>query len=228
MEYIQKLLAKDERRQMPHNSWLFFFVTLLIIGIFFRFTNLDNKPYWLDEVTNSIHSAGYSKQDFKEQVKSWKDKDLTIEDLHKYQYPNFETSSLDVISALANGEPQSPPIYYLLSRWWTQLFGASVTIQRSLSVFISILAFPSMYWLCLELFGSSLAAEIGLILIAVSPFHLVYAQEVRMYGAWTVTILLSSASLLRAMRLQRKIDWVIYGANLTLSLYTFPFGRFCC
>ena len=215
-------LAEGRHWQMLPKPWRFLIVTVLVIGIFFRFANLENKPYWWDEVTNSIHSAGYSKQDFSEQVETWKDKDLTIEDLHKYQYPTSETTSLDVITALADGEPQSPPVYYLLSRWWTQLFGSSVTVQRSLSACISLLAFPSMYWLCLELFGSSVAAWIGVMLIAISPFHLIFAQEVRMYGAWTVTILVSSASLLRAIRLQRKRDWGIYAASLTLSLYTFP------
>ena len=212
------------RWQMVPKSWRFLIITVLVIGILFRFANLDNKPYWWDEVTNSIHSAGYSKEDFGDQVRAWKDKDLTIEDLHQYQYPSGETSSLDVIRALADGEPQSPPIYYLLSRWWTQLFGSSVTVQRSLSAVISLLAFPSMYWLCLELFGSSLAAGIGVMLIAISPLHLIFAQEVRMYVLWTVTILVSSASLLRAMRLQRKRDWIIYATSLTLSLYTFPFS----
>ena len=209
---------------MPPKPWRFLIVTVLAISIFFRFANLDQKVYWFDEVINSIHSAGYSKQDFSEVIETWKDKDLTIEDLQKYQYPNSETSSLDVIRALAYEEPQSPPAYYLLSRWWTQLFGSSITVQRSLSAFISLLAFPSMYWLCLELFGSSLAAWIGVILIAISPFHLIFAQEVRIYVMWTVTILLSSASLLRAIRLQRKRDWGIYAVTLTLSLYTFPFS----
>ena len=209
---------------IPPKPWRFLIVSILIIGIFFRFANLERKVYWWDEVINSIHSAGYSIQDVSKQVETWKGKNITVEDLHKYQYPNSETSSLDVIRVLAKTEPQSPPIYYLLSRWWTQLFGNSIKVQRSLSAFISLLAFPSMYWLCLELFGSSLAAWIGVIIIAISPFHLIFAQEVRMYGAWTVTILLTSASLLRAIRLKRKRDWGIYTASLTLSLYTFPFS----
>ncbi len=218
----ERSLAEDSYWQILPKPWRFLIITVLVIGIFFRFANLDLKVYWWDEVINSIHSAGYSKEDFNEQVEAWLDQDLTIEDLHKYQYPTSETTSLDVIRALADGEPQSPPVYYLLSRWWTQLFGSSVTVQRSLSAYISLLAFPSMYWLCLELFGSSLAAWIGVILIAISPFHLIFAQEVRMYGAWTVTILLLGASLLRAIRLKRKRDWGIYTASLTLSLYIFP------
>ena len=214
--------TQGRRKQLVTKPWRFLLITVLVIGIFFRFANLDQKVYWGDEVINSIHSSGHTKQDFREQVEAWKDKNLKIEDLHKYQYPNSPTSSLDVIRVLAKTEPQSPPVYYLLSRWWTQLFGSSVTVQRSLSAFISLLAFPSMYWLCLELFSSSLAAWIGVILMAISPFHLIFAQEVRMYVLWTVTILLSSASLLRAIRLKRKRDWGIYAASLTLSLYTFP------
>ena len=220
----ERPLAKDRRWQLPAKPWRFLIATVLVIGIFVRFANLDHKPYWWDEVTNSIHSAGYSKQEFGEQIDALANQDLTIEDIQKFQYPTSATTSLDVIRALADGEPQSPPVYYLLSRWWTQWFGSSVTVQRSLSAVISLLAFPSMYWLCLELFSSSTAAWIGVMFIAISPFHLLFAQEVRMYGLWTVTILVSSASLLQAMRRQRKRDWGIYAASLTLSLYTFPFS----
>lgn len=215
---------KNRRSHLPLKSWRFLVVIVLVLGIYFRFSNLETKPYWWDEVINSIHSAGYSKKDFQNQLRAWKDKTITIEDLHKYQYPTSETNSLDVIRALADHEPQSPPLYYLLSRWWTQLFGSSVTVQRSLSAVISLFALPSMYWLCLELFDSSLAAWIGVMLMAISPFHLLYAQEVRLYVLWTVTILVSSASLLRAMRRQRKQDWAIYAVSLTLSLYVFPFS----
>jgi uncharacterized membrane protein len=84
-----KPLAKDRLCQLPPKSWRFLIVIVLVIGIFFRFANLDKKLYWYDEVFNSIHSAGYSKQDVVEQVEVWKDKDLTIKDLNKFQYPNF-------------------------------------------------------------------------------------------------------------------------------------------
>jgi uncharacterized membrane protein len=58
-------------------------------------------------------------------------------------------------------------------------------------------------------------------LIAVSPLHVLYAQESRFYSLWSVTILLSSAALLRAMRLQTKSSWMIYAASLALGFYTF-------
>ncbi len=208
--------------QVSSKSWRFLVITVLILGIFFRFANLDRKPYWWDEVTNSIHSAGYGKQEFFSQVKAWRNQDLAIADLHQYQFPNPETSSWDAVKALATGEPQSPPVYYLLSRWWTQLWGSTITVQRSLSALVSLLAFPSMYWLCRELFESPVAAWVGVMVLAVSPFHLLFAQEVRMYSTWTVTILVATAALLRAIRLKRKRDWGLYSASLAFSFYTFP------
>jgi uncharacterized membrane protein len=50
---------------------------------------------------------------------------------------------------------------------------------------------------------------------------MLYAQEAREYSLWTVTILLSSAALLRAMRVKTKLSWGIYAATIPLGLYTF-------
>ena len=39
-----------------------------------------------------------------------------------------------------------------------------------------------MYWLCLELFESSVTAWLAVAIIAISPFQIVYAQEARPYS----------------------------------------------
>ncbi|HLO47652.1 MAG TPA: glycosyltransferase family 39 protein, partial [Kamptonema sp.] len=199
-------------------------LTSLLIGVFFRFANLDRKLYWFDEVINTIYSSGYTKVEWQQQVKAWNGQQLSIKDLQKYQFIKDGSNSFDVIKAVAIEEPQNPPLYYLLSRWWVQVFGNSVVNRRSLSAFLSLLGFPCIYWLCLELFNSKLTAWIAIALLAVSPFHILYAQEVRMYAAWTVTILLSSAAFLWAIRLNDKLQWVTYTVTLILGFYTFPFS----
>jgi uncharacterized membrane protein len=103
------------------------------------------------------------------------------------------------------------------------LFGNSVAITRSLSAVISLLAFSCLYWLCQELFKSRQIGWIAIALIAVSPVHVIYAQEARPYSLWIVTVLLSSAALLRAMRLKTKVSWGIYGTTVVLGLYTHLF-----
>jgi len=111
-----------------------------------------------------------------------------------------------------------------MTRFWVQWFGNSVAVTRSLTALFSLLALPCIYWLCLELFNSSLVAWVAVALLAVTPFHVLYAQEAREYSLWTLTTLLSSATLLRAMRLKTKLSWGMYAVTVALGLYTFLFS----
>ena len=147
--------------------------------------------------------------------------EIGIEDLQKYQRLAPEKSLTDTVKSLAIEDSQHPPLYYLMVRLWVQQFGSSVAAIRTLSALISLVAFPCLFWLCLELFESSLVGWVALTLLAVSPIHILFAQEAREYSLWTVTILLSSASLLRAMRLNTTFSWGIYAISLALSFYTF-------
>ncbi|MGF1938699.1 MAG: glycosyltransferase family 39 protein [Nostoc sp. ChiQUE02] len=215
------------KKQLPQNSiiskyWLrFLIIILLVIGIFFRFVNIDKKLYWGDEIYSSLRISGYLESEMKEQLTDGHF--FGIEDLHKYQYPNPERNAIDTIKGVILEDSQILPLYILLTRFWVEWFGDSVAVTRSFSAFISLLTFPCLYWLCLELFESSLVGWIAIGLVAISPIHLVYAQEVRSYSLWIVAILISSVALLRAMRLKTKLSWCIYTATLILGFYTHLF-----
>ncbi|HEY9649239.1 MAG TPA: glycosyltransferase family 39 protein, partial [Coleofasciculaceae cyanobacterium] len=195
-------------------------IILLVLGVFFRFSNLDKKVYWIDEVHTSVRIAGYGKQEFVELVS--KGQIIGIEDLQKYQRLTPERGLGDAIKALA-GNAEHSPLYYLTARFWTSALGSSVAAIRSWSAVISLVAFPCIYWLGLELFASPLVAWMAVGLIAVSPFHVLYAQEARQYSLWAVTILLSSATLLWTIRDKtEKIPvskWGIYASTIALGLY---------
>ncbi len=194
-------------------------VLMLFLGIFFRFYNIDRKLYWHDEIYTSLRIFGYSNQEVTEKL--FNGRVIGVEDLQKFQRPNSEKSLIDTINSLATEVPQHPPLYYAIARWWAQTFGYSIGTIRSLSAWISLLAFPAVYWLCWELFGTMVAGWVAIALIGISPFHVLYAQEARSFSLWAVIILLSSAALLRAMRLKTKPIWRFYGATLALGFYTF-------
>ncbi|MBE9125822.1 glycosyltransferase family 39 protein [Coleofasciculus sp. LEGE 07092] len=206
---------------VAQNHKFLLIIVILVLILFFRFTNLEKKVYWGDETYTSLRIAGYK---WAEYSQIFDGKEYTIEDIQKYQRLTPEKDLFDTIDSLAVEDPHHPPLYYVLGRFWGQWFGDSVAARRSLPALISLLAFPSTYWLCLELFQSSLTGWVAIALIAVSPFHLLYAQEMREFSLWTVTILLSSAALLRAMRQQTKFSWGIYSVTLALSFYTFLFS----
>ncbi len=209
-------------------------VVILTTGIFFRFTNLDRKVYSFDESITSLRISGYTwtemvQQDFQGQI-------ISVADLQrKYQQINPEKSWLDTVKGLATEEPQLSPLYFVLARFWVQLFGPQIAAVRSLSAWISLLVFPSIYWLCWELFRSPPAGWMAVTIVAVSPFHVLYAQEARPYMMFAVLVLLSNAILLRALAkpskriaLQNspatskftKAVWFSYAIALTVGLYS--------
>ncbi|MBN3947710.1 MAG: glycosyltransferase family 39 protein [Nostoc sp. NMS7] len=218
-------------------SWLrFLMIVLLVMGILFRFFNLDSKVFWHDETYTSLRISGYTINQAKQQL--FNNRVIGEESFAQFQGVNPEKSLNDTIMTLAKEDSQHPPLYYVIARLWMQIFGNSVTAIRSLSACISLLVFPCVYWLCRELFNVPLSVPgVAIALIAISPIHLVYAQEAQEYILWLVTILLSSASLLQAMRLESQdvkgrqqpdlfAIWSIYAVTLAISLYTFLWSAF--
>jgi uncharacterized membrane protein len=202
-------------------SFYLLIVSLLLLSIFLRFYNIDWKVYWDDEVYTSLRIAGHTESDLIQDFTN-NHRILNVEDIQKYLHPSYERSLVDTIASLAEEDPQHPPLYFVIGYYWVKFFDSSVAGIRSLSAFIGLLVLPSIYWLCIELFNSSLVGLVAAALVAVSPFHVLYSQEAREYSLWTVMILLTSASLLRAVRLKNFLNWGVYTINLTLALYTFP------
>lgn len=201
-------------------QWLKLLIILIItLGIFFRFANIDKKIYWGDETFTSLRLSGYTMAEVN--IKLFNGRIVGVEDIQKYQQTNSQKSLSDTIRGLAIEEPQLPPLYFTITRLWVNNFGNSIAVTRSISAISNLLVFPCTYWLCLELFASPLVGSIAMGIMAIAPIHVLYAQEARPYSLWTVTIILSSAAFLQALRLKTKLNWLVYTITTVLSLYTF-------
>ncbi len=194
-------------------------VVLLALGVFFRFASLSERPYWHDETYTLLRASGHTIAEMTAQVFDGQLHDRS--DLLKFQQIAPEKTEIDLIRSLVTEEPHRAPLYYAIAREWMKGFGSDVVTMRSLSALISLLVFPALYWLCIELFAQPLTGWIAIMLMSISPFHVYYAQEVREYSLWTVTILVMSAAFLRAIRLNTKSSWILYSLSITISLYTF-------
>ncbi|MEG3892181.1 glycosyltransferase family 39 protein [Microcoleus sp. Z1_A1] len=213
------------RFNVPRNWLHFLIIAVLVIGILFRFANLDRKFYWIDETYTSLRVSGYTEAEIIKEISY--QKITSPADLQKYQQINSEKTLRDTLNSLATEDPHHPPLYYVLARYWAQWFGTSVAAMRSLAAVISLLVFPAIYWLAWELFESSAVAWMAIAIFAISPYHILFAQEARQYSLWTVTTILSTAALLRATRPDENqnpvalvLSWALYAATATLGLYT--------
>jgi uncharacterized membrane protein len=218
-----------------HNGLTLLLMLALALGIFFRFTNLDRQVYWHDETFTSLRISGYNAEEVNRTL--FNGKVVGVEALQKYQQINPDKMAFDTIRSLATDDSQHPPLYYVLARQWAAWFGPSATAIRSLSAAISLLVFPSAYWLCQELFAgdtaslaqrqvANLTSGLAIALLALSPYHVLYAQEAREYSLWSVLILLSGAAFLRAIRMNTLGAWSLFTEFLILGFYTQPIMLF--
>ncbi|NES81176.1 MAG: hypothetical protein F6K10_07070 [Moorea sp. SIO2B7] len=105
-----------------------------------------------------------------------------------------------------------------------QCFGDLIPAPaRVLSILIGFLIFPCLYWLCIELFKSPITGWVAIALVAVSPHQILMSQYAREYSLWGLMTVLSSAALLKALRVQTTRTWIIYAATLAIGFYSHLF-----
>jgi outer membrane biosynthesis protein TonB len=75
---------------------------------------------------------------------------------------------------------QHPPLYYALLHGWMRLVGDSEFAVRTLSALFGTLTVPVIYRLARRIAGKT-AGLLAALILAVSPFHVRFAQEARMY-----------------------------------------------
>ncbi|MEY3868793.1 MAG: hypothetical protein RLZZ338_2684 [Cyanobacteriota bacterium] len=218
MTTVHPIQPTPIRLGLPPKGWRFLIIILLIFGILFRLVNIDHKIYWTDEVYTSLRISGYTEKEFLQNVA--KGEAITQKELHSYQKLNANKTVFDTVKGLALEEPQMTPLYFILIRFWAQLFGDSIATIRSFSAVINLLSFPLVYWLCVELFQSSLVGWVALGLFSVSPLQIVYAQEARPYSLFVAAILLSHIALWRALGLKTNKSYGFYALTVVLGLYS--------
>jgi uncharacterized membrane protein len=206
--------AKAER--VP--DWLRYgAIALIILGIMFRIVNLDQKVYWTDEALTSLRASGHTRTEFVREV--FTGAVVSPDTIQRYQRPETRQGWAGTPAALM-GNAEHAPLYFVLTRFWMNWFGSSVAAVRSLPAVFGLLALPCAVWLGQELFASPRLTWMVVGLFAVTPLHVLYAQEARPYSLWTVCILASGALLLRAVRLNTSTSWLLYALSLAVGLYT--------
>lgn len=110
-----------------------------------------------------------------------------------------------------------PPLYYAALHAWLRLAGASQFAAAFFSLFCGMLLVAAVYALARRLFGAPVAL-LAALLAAISPYHLWYSQEMRMYTLGALLGVLSFYWLLEAL------GWRAVSGNMP-DLPTAPAAR---
>ncbi len=237
-----------------HQLWNGIVVVLIALGVLFRVANLDQPVYWVDEVATSMRVSGYTQAEVVERVAT--ELPLSVADLQRFQVIRSVEEGSPANRPLANlmrvlaQSPEHAPLYFVLARFWAEVFGGSVVAMRSLPVLFGLLGIPAMYGLGLTLFGlagggrtegrqaegrqaegrqaegrqaevkARVVAKTAAGLLAISPFFVAYSQEARPYSLWILLLLLTTQFLWRSLQTNQWRWWIAYGICLILTMYT--------
>lgn len=119
-----------------------------------------------------------------------------------------------------------PPLFFLQLRGWEVAAGSSLSALRANSAFWGSVALILMFLLG-SLYGGGTAGLLAMTLLAFSPYHLAYSQELRPYAfsiAFALSALLALEYALAAP--QRRFPWILLAGFWTLQLYAHYWGSF--
>ena len=193
---------------------------LLLLGMVGRFTNLAHKLYWHDEVYTTFRAAGYFAQEILDQA--YQGQILAASELQTFQQLKPDSTLADTLRSLALEDPQHPPLYFLLARWWMQGVGHTIVIARILPALLSLLSLPLMYQWAQSVFRSTSAAWWSTVMLALSPFDILYAQTARQYSLLTVGAIAAHWRFMQALQNPTWLNWIGYAIVSALGLYTHP------
>jgi 4-amino-4-deoxy-L-arabinose transferase-like glycosyltransferase len=108
-------------------------------------------------------------------------------------------------------------LYYLFLRGWLHL-GSSPFFIRSLSVIISLVTLPAIFWLASQIFDRR-TGLLAVALISFNAFHIRYAQEARSYSLFVLLAILSSGFFVAALREPSRRNRVGYVLASVLAVY---------
>ncbi len=173
-----------------HFYLLFTLVLLLAIGL--RFGAMVNRSFWYDEAFSILISEKGP------------------------QAILAGTLTMDEPSVTADIHP---PTYYFLLDGWMHLFGRSILAARILSLLLGIGILINIFLLTRELLGEP-SALLASLLVAVSPFQIQFATEIRMYALLTFFLTLATYAFIRGMRVRTWPWWALFALSAALAQYT--------
>ena len=124
----------------------------------------------------------------------------------------------DILTKFSPGDFH-PPLYYILLKFWSTIFGTSEIRLRSLSVVVGVGGIYLTYLLARMLFNKKIAL-VSSLLLATSGLHIYFSQEARMYVLASTFVLLTIFYFVKTIGDGRVGDLVLFSVFLYLSVMT--------
>ena len=172
------------------------FLLVLLLALLLRLAGIISRPIWYDESFSILFAE-----------------------------KGLSAMIYGTLSPTGAGAADIHPLgYYTLLWMWMKIFGTSVFAARIFSILISLASLALVYKIAHELFNEITALTAAL-LMAILPFQIHFAQEIRMYAPLSFFLLAATYSFLRGRRGNWKW-WIGFAIFSALAQYTHNLAAF--
>jgi uncharacterized membrane protein len=187
----------------------FSLAVILILYLIFGLSHSKKQGFWHDEMYTLSFLKGVSIYNFEGSI--WSKQD-TIYDVNHFKtllaednfYSNFPTQIL---------HEGHPPLYFVLLKSWSFVFGYSEVALRSFSLCCGLISFLVLFTLFRKKAKQTYTAWLVLIMLIFNPFLFYFFTEARMYAL---------AFLLAVLSFRY---WIVYQEERKIKSFAFLF--FC-
>ena len=180
-------------------AWIILLIMALALAL--RLYNLYKYDLWFDEVISNLHS-------------------------HEILDKLASKSGKSVPQILFEDQRSDPqPFLYYLLIYLCSFFLKIGRALRLISVVFSMLSLFVFYKLGRLVYGRQTGIA-ALLLMAVNPFHLWYAQEMRVYAASCFFVLLAVFFFVKILTEEKKIYWLYFFISGLFAIFTNYYSLF--
>jgi len=180
-------------------------ISIFVLACVLRLAYLDSRSLWGDEVDSVFVAFDFASHDYTFQRASL-----------------LKCLTFPVISSFQDGSKM--PLYFILLGVWINIFGPASIGLRLLSVIFGILSIMAFYFFMSKYFKSNIAM-LGTFLLAVSPMHILYSNDIRVYSLMVLLAVLSLWYLMKILNGEKNaINYAWYITWSTLFVYVHYFS----
>lgn len=198
---------------MKRNVVVLLFCVILVMGLGVRLAHVANESVWWDEFATVAFLTPPESHTVSPHYDRWNQ--VVI----RYSSPTFR----DFLEQNRLVDPAAMPLYLALEFYWNRYVHRSVVSLRLMSILIGMGALPLIFLLGRQLFGAQ-AGLIAMFCAALSPIHVQFAKEIRMYGLMTLLAVALVYIFCLLFQQNKKRWWALYAVTALLLSWTHPFA----
>ena len=173
-------------------------ISILILALCVRFLGISTRPIWYDEAFSILFSE-----------------------------KGLSAMLYGTLAPAGVGTADIHPLgYYTLLWLWMKLFGESLLAARLLSILAGLISVYLVYLIASEALADARTALTSMLFVALAPFQIHYAQEIRMYSFLAMWLLLATYAYQRGAKSGNWRWWSIFSVSAALAQYTHHLAAF--